>query len=235
MRYILPLLILAGSIAKADDPVARKETYTEAVARFEASVASVNATVGNYNAELGSVKEELKCVKAEVADLTAAVDEVRKLLIADKPINVQVPEPPAEPTLAPPVKADAPPKDADRHTAGIKFHGKPIDVVEWLATPLTTETRIGIGTRDTGNRAMILTHLKSHGLEGDFSKYSREQLITIHSVAHLKDDLKPSKSIVIAPKKVVTSSTVVTFPQASGGCPNGRCPLQTSYYRSRRR
>lgn len=237
MRYVPILILLAVGCpnpqqARGDDAPAAKpqETYAEAVARNEALLATMNANVGNYNSELNAVKEELKALKLTLDSLEGQVNDVHKLLTIDTEISIPVPGPPAEPTLAPPVKADAPPKDADRHTAGITFHGNRIDVAAWLSTPLTSKTRIGIGSKDSANRETVLAHLNSHGLEGDFSKYSREQLITLHSVAHIKDDLKPAKTI----KTVVKA--VIPPPMYSGGCANGQCQRPMTYYsRSRRR
>jgi hypothetical protein len=234
MRFVLIALLLIGcgpgpKSARGDDAPPAKETYTAAVQRYETAVSGLAETVGNTNSELEGIKNELRALKGEVA-------EIRGLLSveAEKPSyvpQVVVPEPPAEPA---PVKADAPPAAASSDQR-ITFNGTAINVGEWLATPLTMKTRIGVGTRDTGNRAMVESHLRDHGLEGDFSKYSREQLITLHSVCHMKEP-KPVKSE--RTKTIVQAIIPPIFTGSVGGCPNGQCQRPTTYYysnRSRRR
>jgi hypothetical protein len=196
-------------------PAASKETYTAALQRVGDSVAAVKGDTDVIISNTEQTNARLEAIESKLDALLAPATPV---------IQFQVPAPPAEPTLAPPVKADAPPTEqADRHTAGITFNGTAINVGEWLATPLTMKTRIGVGTRDTGNRAMVESHLRDHGLEGDFSKYSREQLITLHSVCHMKEP-KPVKST--KPPKIAAAPAPIVQPfvqYQSGGCPNGQC------------
>jgi hypothetical protein len=255
MRYLLLVLCLLGcGPAAADEPKplteaefanlqadlkTSKETYTQAVQRFESTVAGLSEAVGNQTAELEAVKNKLDVLDRRVSDLSDGVDGLRKLLTADGEPAASVPKV-AEAAKAqlpdsdssPPVQ-DAPAKANDQK---ILFHGKAINVGEWLATPLTEEQRVGVGKKDSGSRADVEKHLRWHGLEGDFSAYSRDQLITLHSVAHLKDDLKPAKTLVPSspPNHVTKKTTVYAIPQPSGGCRNGRCQQPMTYYYSTR-
>jgi hypothetical protein len=193
MRYLLPLILLAGCAVKADDkPAAPKESYTQAVIRFEAAIAANTETLGNYNAELGEVKEQLKTLKGDVK-------EIKSLLSVDSELSVNVPAPPAEP---PPVKADAPPKDADRR---ILFQGKPINLSDWL------HRRVEF----VDVKGDLDAHLRDHGLDGDLSGLTHAQKLQLHSVAH-------STHVPLKSSKVVVNAAVV-LPQASGNCPNGNC------------
>jgi hypothetical protein len=228
MRFVLIALLLIGC---GPGPKSARGDDSAAITRYESLAKEFSETVGNTNNELSAIEQRLGNVEAKLG-------KIEKLLSVDAESSnyvpqVVVPEPPAEPA---PVKADAPPTEqADRHTAGITFNGTAINVGEWLATPLTMKTRIGVGNRDTGNRAMVESHLRDHGLEGDFSKYSREQLITLHSVCHMKEP-KPVKSE--RTKTIVQAIIPPIFTGSAGGCPNGQCQRPTTYYysnRSRRR
>lgn len=230
MRYLILAILLVGcgpgpKSARGDDkPAAPKETYTQAVERFEKTVAGLAETQGNTNGELSAIEQRLSNVEKKLG-------KIENLLSLPAEISIEVPKA-VEPTVNG-LQLDAPPAEAaDRR---ITFHGDAINVAEWLATPLTSKTRIGVGTRDTGNRAMVESHLRDHGLEGDFSKYSREQLITLHSVCHMKDGSKPVKS---ERTKTVVQAIIPPIFSGVAGCPNGQCqrPATTYYYsRSRRR
>jgi hypothetical protein len=204
MRIVSFLLILAlagcdlgGRVAKGDDaPAAPKESYTAAVARFEATVAGMAETQGNTNAELEAIKEELKALKKQVADLNL-------LLTVDAEISVPVPK-----------AIDAPP--VEKVEQRLTFQGKPIDAAAWLKRSVIT----------VEIRGDVDKHLRDHGLEGDFSGYSREQKIKLHSVAHsygipLKSSQKPPKVAAI-PAPIIRP-----FVQyGSGNCRNGNCARQ---------
>lgn len=224
MRYVVLALLLLGcnpgQMATGAPPT--KETIVESLERYEALVAKhaesvggkvdgLAETVGNATSELEAVKEELKGVQAsqkKILDLLTVVEQ--------PPIEV--------PQLAPPVKADAPPKDSDRHTASLSFQGKPIDVSAWLRRSVTT----------VEIRGDVDKHLRDHGLEGDFSRYSRQQLIHLHSVAHTYGI--PLKST--APRKVAAAKpapVVRPFVQyGNGNCKNGNCARSSSVWYWRR-
>lgn len=186
-----------------------KESYTAAVARFEATVAGFAETQGNTNSELEAIKEELKALKKQVADLNL-------LLTVDAEISVPVPK-----------AVDAPP--VEKAEQRLTFHGKPISVAEWLAIPLEKKQVVEVEVNNQkAGRTTVEKHLRWHGVEGDFSKLSRESLIHLHSVAHLKDDVPPMKAKP-APKVATVVQPYVQYRQP-GGCPNGQCGRPQVYY-----
>jgi hypothetical protein len=230
MRFVLIALLLIGcgpgpKSARGDEPKPlteaefsklqaelkggeKKETYTAAVQRYETAVSGLAETVGNTNSELEGIKNELRALKGEVA-------EIRGLLSveAEKPSYVPqviVPEPPAEPS---PVKADAPPAAASSDQR-ITFQGKPIDVNAWLKRSVTF----------VDIRGDVDAHLRDHGLEGDFSRFSRSQKLQLHSVAHSYG--VPLKSTPA--RKIVVKAPAVVLPYSSN-CPNGNCARQGMY------
>ncbi len=224
MRYVLLFLLLVGcdeQLARGDDAPEKRETYTAAVQRYEASVASMSQTLGNNTSELEAVKNELKALRLTLDSLEGQVGDVHKLLTVDTEISLPVPGPPAEPTLAPPVKVDAPPKDADRHTAGVTLHGNPLNV----AAAIKANYR-----RMWSYPGSIDSHLAEHGVAG-FQGLDHETKRKLHSALH---------EMGSAPAKAVTKSRVVVkapvvLPQSSS-CPNGNCPNAAyGYSRSRSR
>lgn len=211
MRYAMLLLVLLGC-GPANGAPPSKETIVEALDRYDAlavkrdeamagKVEGLAETVGNQTAELNAVKEELKGVKT-------GLKAIENLLTVEGEISIKVPKAADPPAEAAPTRADAPPASAsDRR---ILFNGKPIDVNAWLHR--------SVKTVEISNRMSIDEHLRDHGLEGDFSRFSRAQKIQLHSCAHASG--VPLKSA--APRKVVAKSMSVVLPQASN-CPNGNC------------
>jgi hypothetical protein len=199
MRYLLPLLLLAGCAAKADDKsAAPKESYTAAVQRFEAAVAANTATLGNTNADLEAIDQRLKSVEM-------GVKEIKSLLSVDSELSVNVPAPPAEP---PPVKADAPPNDVDRRT--VTVNGKQLDV----AATIKANYR-----RMWSFPGSLDAHLVEHGVKGA-EGLDYETKRQLHSALH---EMGLSTSVVTKER------TVIKLPMSSQSCPNGHCPNLQSY------
>lgn len=217
MRYLMFLLLLAGcgpgQVARGDDkPAEKKLTYTEQVEKFEATVAGLAATQGNTNEDLRAIEQRLENVEKKLGKIESLLS-----LPAEISIEVpKVPEPPAEP---PPVKVDAPPAAASSDQR-ITFQGKPIDVAAWLKRSVTF----------VDIRGDVDAHLRDHGLEGDFSRFSRSQKLQLHSVAHSYG--VPLKST--SPRKVVVKAPAVVLPYSSN-CPNGNCRMQQYGYSTRSR
>lgn len=185
----------------------KRPTYTEALESFRSEVASVNATLGNNTAELEGVKEELKAVRA-------GVGRIEKLLSVDTEISIEVPkaaDPPSEKT-EPKFQSGVAPVKA------VTLHGKPLDVAAVI------KSNYHVRWTHPGT---IDSHLQEHGVAG-FEGLDNETKEKLHSALHEMGE-SPSKAIV-------KQRAVVTLPMASGGCPNGRCPLQQqAYYTSRSR
>ena len=188
-----------------------KETYTQAVQRFEASLESVNETLGNNTAELEAVKEELRAVKS-------SVDSLQKLLTVDSELSVPVP-----PVRVDAPKVDAPPVESGgNRLSGPTLNGKPLDVSATIAASYV---------RMWSFPGSIDDHLKEHGVAGA-GGLDYETKRKLHSALH---------EIGNAPaKSVVKERTVVRQPVAvPQNCPNGQCPtgrpMQYGYQQTRQR
>lgn len=194
------------------DPAAKKESYTAAVARFEATVAGLAETQGNTNAELEGIKNELRGLKGEVA-------EIRSLLSVDAEISIEVPKA-ADVCVpeSPPVKSDAAPIENTR-TVGPTLNGKPLNV----AATIKANYR-----RMWSFPGSIDSHLAEHGVAGT-AGLDYETKRKLHSAIH---------EMGIPAKAVVKERTVVKAPMAlpQSSCPNGQCPnvQQYGYYSNRR-
>jgi hypothetical protein len=218
MRHLLLTIAILGltgcgpgpKSAKADEqPAPPKETYTAALQRVGESVAAVKDDTSVIISNTEQTNARLEAIESKLDALLAPAITVPQVI---------VPEPPAEP--APPVKADAPPAAASSDQR-ITFQGKPIDVAAWLKRSVTF----------VDIRGDVDAHLRDHGLEGDFSRFSRSQKLQLHSVAHSYG--VPLKSTPA--RKIVVKAPAVVLPYSSN-CPNGNCARQGMYgYSSRSR
>jgi hypothetical protein len=205
MRFVLIALLLIGC---GPGPKSARGDDSAAITRYESLAKEFSETVGNTNNELSAIEQRLGNVEAKLG-------KIEKLLSVDSESSnyvpqVVVPEPPAE---AAPVKADAPPAAASSDQR-ITFQGKPIDVAAWLKRSVTF----------VDIRGDVDAHLRDHGLEGDFSRFSRSQKLQLHSVAHSYG--VPLKSTPA--RKIVVKAPAVVLPYSSN-CPNGNCARQGMY------
>jgi hypothetical protein len=205
MRFVLIALLLIGC---GPGPKSARGDDSAAITRYESLAKEFSETVGNTNNELSAIEQRLGNVEAKLG-------KIEKLLSVDAESSnyvpqVVVPEPPAEPA---PVKADAPPAAASSDQR-ITFQGKPIDVNAWLKRSVTF----------VDIRGDVDAHLRDHGLEGDFSRFSRSQKLQLHSVAHSYG--VPLKSTPA--RKIVVKAPAVVLPYSSN-CPNGNCARQGMY------
>jgi hypothetical protein len=205
MRFVLIALLLIGC---GPGPKSARGDDSAAITRYESLAKEFSETVGNTNNELSAIEQRLGNVEAKLG-------KIEKLLSVDAESSnyvpqVVVPEPPAE---AAPVKADAPPAAASSDQR-ITFQGKPIDVNAWLKRSVTFVDINGD----------VDKHLRDHGLDGDFSRFSKSQKLQLHSVAHSYG--VPLKSTPA--RKIVVKAPAVVLPYSSN-CPNGNCARQGMY------
>ncbi len=210
MRYLILILALFGcGIAHGDDaPAAKKETYTEAVARYEASLAGLSATVGNTNAELSAIEQRLGSVEKKL-------EVIEGLLTPDVPSlsipQIIVPAPPAE--------------SASERVSGPTLNGKPLDV----AAVIKANYRVQWSFPE--KEMTIDQHLAEHGVAG-VDGLSYDQKRKLHSALHEMGE-EPPKAVVKS--RTVVKAPVVMQQNCPGGvCP---MQPRTYYYstRSRRR
>lgn len=186
------------------------ERYESALAKIQATADATQTNTEATNAGIDELKSATKDIDAGVAEVLIRLDAIKGVM-----------ESPSVPVrqAAPQAPTPAPLKDsADRHTAGITFRGEKINVADWLSRRVQTFEIVGD----------VDTHLRYHGLAGDFSGLSRADKVKLHSVVHAIDD-PPSRSVT-RERTVVTA----TIPPASG-CANGNCARPQATYQTRQR
>ena len=239
MRYLIIALLLVGcgpgpKSARGDDLKAvPKETYTQTLTRVDRSLETIQTNTEATNATLETIDSRTKSIEDKL-------DSLQKLLTADTELSVPVPPVRVD---APPVEAggrkvtlDEPPTEIAKPqlwndltmTPVVMFHGKPINLDEWMSMPLAENQIVEVEiNKRPGSRADVEKHVRWHGVSGDLSKFNREQLVQIHSVAHLKEGREPVKSRTVV-RAVIPQATY------GSGCPNGQCQRPTTYYYRRK-
>lgn len=162
-------------------------------------VTAIRASVTTLGSDVSAMASRLDCME----------DKIDKLLAASTRPVIIAPEPPAEPTLAPPPKVAA---VAPAARGMVTFQGKSYNPQQLIAMyPRVSTVEIN------GN---VDAHLRAHGIGGDLSGLSRGTKIKLHSIAHAAG--VPARSVAISTSRAV---------QASGyDCANGNCARAGASY-----